>query len=187
MNKAATRNGTAADVGFEADLWRTADALRGSMDAAEYKHVVLGLIFLKYISDAFEEQHAKLEAEREQGADPEDRDEYKAENIFWVPPEARWSYLKTQARQSTIGQLIDSAMVSVERDNPSLKDVLPGRTLRGRMWPDLKAYPWPRPRSAQSTQTACRSRARRWMRGRRDRRRAGDSPALQRLSVWLRL
>jgi type I restriction enzyme M protein len=125
MNKTTSRNGTAANVGLEADLWRTADALRGSMDAAEYKHVVLGLIFLKYISDAFEEQHAKLEADREQGADPEDRDEYQAENIFWVPPEARWSYLKTQARQPTIGELLDNAMASVERDNPALKDVLP--------------------------------------------------------------
>jgi len=96
---------TAANLGFEAKLWATADALRGSMDAAEYKHVVLGLIFLKYISDAFEEQHAKLETERAQGADPEDPDEYRALNIFWVPPEARWPHLKAQARQPTIGQL----------------------------------------------------------------------------------
>ena len=75
----------------KAELWRTADALRGSMDASEYKHVVLGLIFLKYISDAFEEGHAQLETERGQGADPEDPDEYRAQSIFWVPPEARWS------------------------------------------------------------------------------------------------
>ncbi|MGH8426886.1 MAG: type I restriction-modification system subunit M [Gammaproteobacteria bacterium] len=102
-----------------------ADALRGSMDAAEYKHVVLGLIFLKYISDAFEEQHAKLQAETKQGADPEDPDEYRAHNIFWVPPEARWAHLKAQARQFTIGQLVDDAMTGIERDNPSLKDVLP--------------------------------------------------------------
>jgi type I restriction enzyme M protein len=102
-----------------------ADALRGSMDAAEYKHVVLGLIFLKYISDAFEEQHAKLEAEKPQGADPEDPDEYRALNIFWVPPEARWSHLKAQAKQPTIGQLVDDAMAGIERDNPSLKGVLP--------------------------------------------------------------
>ena len=96
---AATRaNGTGANVGYEAELWRMADALRGSMDAAEYKHVVLGLIFLKYISDAFAEKHAALEAEKAQGADPEDPDEYRAENIFWVPPEARWHYLKAQAR-----------------------------------------------------------------------------------------
>jgi type I restriction enzyme M protein len=95
-----------ATLGYEAQLWRMADALRGSMDAAEYKHVVLGLIFLKYISDAFEEQHARLEAERDQGADPEDPDEYRAENIFWVPPEARWAHLKAQAKQPTIGQLV---------------------------------------------------------------------------------
>jgi type I restriction enzyme M protein len=95
------------------------------MDAAEYKHVVLGLIFLKYISDAFEELHAKLEAERGQGADPEDPDEYRALGIFWVPPEARWSHLKAQAKQTTIGQLVDDAMAGIERDNPSLKGVLP--------------------------------------------------------------
>jgi type I restriction enzyme M protein len=114
-----------ANVGYEAELWQIADALRGSMDAAEYKHVVLGLIFLKYISDAFEEQHAKLEAEKAQGADPEDPDEYRALNIFWVPPEARWSHLKAQAKQPTIGQLVDDAMSGVERDNASLKGVLP--------------------------------------------------------------
>jgi type I restriction enzyme M protein len=102
-----------------------ADALRGSMDAAEYKHVVLGLIFLKYISDAFEEQRAKLENERALGADPEDPDEYRALNIFWVPPEARWSQLKAQAKQPTIGQFVDDAMAGIERDNVSLKGVLP--------------------------------------------------------------
>jgi len=118
-------NNTGANVGYEAELWKMADALRGSMDAAEYKHVVLGLIFLKYISDAFEEQHAKLEAERGQGADPEDPDEYRAQNIFWVPPEARWPHLKANAKQPTIGQLVDDAMAGIERDNPSLKGVLP--------------------------------------------------------------
>ncbi len=117
--------GPAADLGYEAQLWQMADALRGSMDAAEYKHVVLGLIFLKYISDAFEAHRAKLEAERDQGADPEDPDEYRAENIFWVPPEARWSQLQAAARQPTIGKIIDEAMEAVERDNPSLKGVLP--------------------------------------------------------------
>ena len=114
-----------ATVGYEAGLWRMADALRGSMDAAEYKHVVLGLIFLKYISDAFEEMRAKLEAEQAQGADPEDPDEYRALNIFWVPREARWAHLKASARQSTIGQLVDDAMAGIERDNPALKSVLP--------------------------------------------------------------
>ena len=107
------------------ELWRTADALRGSMDAAEYKHVVLGLIFLKYISDAFEEGHARLETERGQGADPEDPDEYRAQSIFWVPPEARWPKLQSQARQPAIGQAVDDAMTAIEQDNPALKDVLP--------------------------------------------------------------
>ena len=118
-----TNNG--ANLGFESELWRAADALRSNMDAAEYKHVVLGLIFLKYISDAFEEQRAKLEAERTQGADPEDPDEYRAVNIFWVPKEARWSKLKSEAKQPTIGKVIDDAMLAIERDNPSLKGVLP--------------------------------------------------------------
>jgi type I restriction enzyme M protein len=102
-----------------------ADALRNNMDAAEYKHVVLGLLFLKYISDAFEARHAELEAERAKGADPEDQDEYRAANIFWVPKEARWSFLKERAPQPTIGTLIDDAMAAIERDNPSLKGVLP--------------------------------------------------------------
>ena len=96
-----------------------ADTLRGSMDAAEYKHVVLGLLFLKYISDAFEERHVRLEGERAQGADPEDPDEYRAENIFWVPPEARWTQLKVRAKQPTIGQSVHEAMASIERDNPA--------------------------------------------------------------------
>src|SRR5213594_3936213 len=121
----AARSKSGATVGYEAERWRMADALRGSMDAAEYKHVVLGLIFLKYISDAFEEQHAKLVADRSKGADPEDPDEYRAQSIFWVPPEARWSHLKAQARQPTIGELVDTAMSGIERDNPSLKGVLP--------------------------------------------------------------
>ncbi len=116
---------SSATLGFEAQLWDAANALRGSMDAAEYKHVVLGLIFLKYISDAFETHRAKLESERDQGADPEDPDEYRADNIFWVPPEARWSELQKNARQPTIGELVDKAMAAVERDNPALKGVLP--------------------------------------------------------------
>ena len=114
----------AINKGHEAEYWRMADALRGSMDAAEYKHVVLGLIFLKYISDAFEERHAEVLAELGEEA-AEDRDEYIAENIFWVPPEARWQYLKNQTRQPNIGRLVDDAMVAIERDNPALKDVLP--------------------------------------------------------------
>ena len=114
-----------ANLGFEQQLWQAADALRNNMDAAEYKHVVLGLIFLKYISDAFEEQQARLEAQRDEGADPEDPDEYRAVNIFWVPAEARWSHLRASARQPAIGQLVDDAMDAIERDNPSLKGVLP--------------------------------------------------------------
>jgi type I restriction enzyme M protein len=124
-NKPSTTKNGGATVGYESQLWQMADALRGSMDAAEYKHVVLGLIFLKYISDAFEEQHAKLVAERAKGADPEDPDEYRALSIFWVPPEARWGHLKAQAKQPTIGQLVDDAMAGIERDNPALKSVLP--------------------------------------------------------------
>ena len=116
---------TGANVGYEGELWKMADALRGSMDAAEYKHVVLGLIFLKYISDAFEEMHVRLEGERDQGADPEDPDEYRAQNIFWVPPEARWTYLKARAKQPAIGKLVDDALSGIERDNPALKGVLP--------------------------------------------------------------
>jgi type I restriction enzyme M protein len=119
-------NGT-ANLGFEAKLWLTADKLRNNMDAAEYKHVVLGLIFLKYISDSFEEQRAKLVAGigDYEGANPEDPDEYKAENVFWVPAEARWSHLQANAKQPTIGKLVDDAMVAIERDNPRLKGVLP--------------------------------------------------------------
>jgi len=122
-NDKAKSNGAA--LGFEATLWAAADKLRNNMDAAEYKHVVLGLIFLKYISDAFEERHAKLLKEVDLGADPEDPDEYRADNIFWVPKEARWSFLQSNAKQSTIGKLVDDAMVAIERDNRSLKGVLP--------------------------------------------------------------
>jgi type I restriction enzyme M protein len=125
QKKNARADSSGATVGYEAQLWQMADALRGSMDAAEYKHVCLGLLFLKYISDAFEERHAALLAEKAQGADPEDPDEYRAQSIFWVPPEARWSHLKAQARQPTIGQLVDDGMAGIERDNPALKGVLP--------------------------------------------------------------
>ncbi len=121
----ANSNGATAPLGFEAKLWAAADALRNNMDAAEYKHVVLGLIFLKYISDAFDAKHAELDAERGQGADPEDPDEYRAASIFWVPKEARWRHLKASAPQPTIGTLVDDAMAAIERDNPTLKGVLP--------------------------------------------------------------
>ena len=115
----------ASDLSFADTLWKSADALRNNMDAAEYKHVVLGLIFLKYISDAFEAKHAELAAAKGKGADPEDPDEYKAENIFWVPPGARWSHLLKMAKQPTIGKVVDDAMEAIERDNPVLKGVLP--------------------------------------------------------------
>jgi len=120
-------NSSTANLGFEAKLWLTADKLRNNMDAAEYKHVVLGLIFLKYISDTFEEHRAKLLAGQGDyaGANAEDPDEYKAENVFWVPADARWSHLQASAKQPTIGKTVDDAMVAIERDNPRLKGVLP--------------------------------------------------------------
>ena len=124
LGAAAESNGD-GDADFRSEYWRMADALRGSMDAAEYKHVVLGLIFLKYISDAFEEAYAQLEKEIVDGADPEDPDEYRAQSIFWVPPEARWPVLQSQARQPTIGTAVDEAMAAIERDNPALNGVLP--------------------------------------------------------------
>lgn len=120
----AQENG--AGLGFEEKLWLAADKLRGHMDAAEYKHVVLGLVFLKYISDAFQEHYDKLKATA--GADPEDRDEYTADRVFWVPKEARWSGengLQAKAKQPTIGKLVDDAMVAIEKENPKLKGVLP--------------------------------------------------------------
>ncbi len=113
----------AGSLGFEDKLWAAADVLRNNMDPAEYKHVVLGLIFLKYISDAFEERHRALLAEDPEAA--EDRDEYTAENVFWVPAAARWSLLQGQARQPTIGKALDDAMDAIEADNAALKGALP--------------------------------------------------------------
>ncbi len=110
---------------LEKQLWKTADKLRKNIDAAEYKHIVLGLIFLKYISDAFEELYATLKAEEESGADPEDKDEYKAENVFFVPQESRWSFLQSKAKQPDIGKFVDDAMDAIEKENASLKGVLP--------------------------------------------------------------
>ncbi|WP_121969721.1 class I SAM-dependent DNA methyltransferase [Leptolyngbya sp. BC1307] len=112
---------------LEKQLWKAADTLRKNIDAAEYKHVVLGLIFLKYISDAFEELFTKLKAGEGEyaGADPEDKDEYKAENIFFVPPEARWSFFQAKAKQPKIGTFVDAAMDAIEAENASLKGVLP--------------------------------------------------------------
>jgi type I restriction enzyme M protein len=119
--KKTAKNG--ANLGFEPAMWQAADKLRGNMDASDYKHVVLGLIFLKYISDAFEERHAALKSEPH--ADPEDRDEYAAENVFWVPKPARWPKLQASAKQPGIGKLLDEAMLALEKDNPGLKGVLP--------------------------------------------------------------
>jgi type I restriction enzyme M protein len=121
----AAKPSNGATLGFEEKLWTAADKLRNNLDAAEYKHVVLGLIFLKYISDAFEEIHERLLSEVDVGADPEDPDEYRAENVFWVPKDARWTFLAPQAKEPTIGKLVDDAMEAIERDNPSLKGVLP--------------------------------------------------------------
>ncbi|WP_456370801.1 N-6 DNA methylase, partial [Thermodesulfatator atlanticus] len=133
-----TSNNNGANLGFEAKLWEAANKLRGHLDAAEYKHVVLGLIFLKYLSDAFEEKRKQLEKELADPESPwfikepearyetlEDRDEYRAENVFYVPPRARWSYIRERAKQPEIGQIIDDAMVAIEKENPSLKGVLP--------------------------------------------------------------
>src|SRR5690606_13127735 len=113
---------TTANVGFEETLWKAADKLRGSMDASEYKHVVLGLIFLKYISDQFEKKYQEL-VEEGLGFE-EDRDEYLAENIFWVPQEARWEHIQNHAKDVKIGQIIDDAMLAIEKENPELKGVL---------------------------------------------------------------
>ncbi|MGB2753538.1 MAG: class I SAM-dependent DNA methyltransferase [Phycisphaerae bacterium] len=115
-------NQSAGALGFEETLWQAADKLRGNMDAAEYKHVALGLIFLKYISDAFLDHQEHLK--RQPHADPEDRDEYTGANVFWVPPEARWPYLQKNAKRPEIGKLIDDAMAAIERDNPRLKGIL---------------------------------------------------------------
>ncbi len=112
---------------FEQQLWKAADKLRKNIDAAEYKHIVLGLIFLRYISDAFDSLYEKLKADVGEyaDADPEDIDEYRAENIFFVPEKARWNYLKANAKNPEIGKMIDEAMEAIEKENPSLKGVLP--------------------------------------------------------------
>lgn len=114
---------TSANVGFEEKLWAAADKMRGNMDPSEYKHIVLGLIFLKYISDSFEELHKKIEKE-EGKEEAEDKDYYTAENVFWVPMESRWSSIRDNARKPEIGKIIDDAMYAIEKDNPDLKGVL---------------------------------------------------------------
>src|SRR5258706_16332605 len=141
MAKANTQkkpNGNDSGLNFEAQLWAAADKMRGHMDASEYKHVCLGLIFLKYISDAFQEKREQLlfgfsdpksewfikdEPQRTKAA--EDRDEYLAANVFWMPPEARWHTIKAKAKSPEIGKVIDDAMGAIERENPTLKGVLP--------------------------------------------------------------
>ena len=122
---------------FEQKLWKAADKLRKNIDAAEYKHVVLGLIFLRYISEAFEDLYEKLKkGEGEYAdADPEDVDEYRAENVFYVPPQARWEYLRANAKKVEIGKILDEAMESIEKENPSLKGVLPKVYSRGNLDP----------------------------------------------------
>ena len=127
MSKKVSKSGSDIQTGepLEKQLWKAADKLRKNIDAAEYKHIVLGLIFLKYISDAFEELFARLKAEEAQGADPEDKDEYKAENVFFVPQAARWKLLLSKAKQPDIGKTVDDAMDAIEKENASLKGVLP--------------------------------------------------------------
>jgi len=105
------------------DLWIMADKLRNNMDSAEYKHVCLGLIFLKYISDSFVKAYAEIS--QDEYADPEDKDEYTAKNVFWVPQEARWDNIVARAKTPEIGQVIDNAMYTIEKENPSLRGVLP--------------------------------------------------------------
>ena len=131
------KNKLPAQEPIETQLWKAADKLRKNIDAAEYKHIVLGLIFLKYISDAFEELHDQLKSGKGnyKGADPEDKDEYKAENVFFVPAKARWSYLQTKAKLPTIGKEVDNAMDAIEKENPTLKDVLPKVYARGNLDP----------------------------------------------------
>ncbi len=118
-------NKESIDLNFEEKLFKAADKLRNNMDAAEYKHVVLGLIFLKYVSDSFEAKHKELSSLKSEGADPEDPDEYLSENIFWVPEKARWSSIAAKARSPEIGKIIDEAMIEIERNNKSLKGTLP--------------------------------------------------------------
>lgn len=122
---------------MEKQLWKAADKLRKNIDAAEYKHVILGLIFLRYISDAFTELYQRLEKGEGEyaGADPEDKDEYKAETVFFVPEKARWAYLQSRAKMPEIGKDIDHAMDELEKENPSLKDVLPKVFARGNLDP----------------------------------------------------
>jgi len=139
LTMARKKESQSANLGFEQTMWQAADKLRNNMDAAEYKHVVLGLIFLKYISDRFEERHQFLvretrnpnnldyycDVQTQANLIVEDKDEYLSQNVFWVPQEARWSHLQSKAKQPEIGKLVDNAMEAIEHDNPQLKGVLP--------------------------------------------------------------
>ena len=125
-----------ADIGFEREIWKAADKMRGNIDASEYKSVVLGLIFLKYISDKFETKYRQLVAEGE--GFEEDKDEYTAENIFYVPTEARWERIAAEAHTPEIGQVIDNAMRAIEKENKRLKDILPKNFAR----PELDKRRW---------------------------------------------
>jgi len=130
-NSKSKKNNSKGAIGFEDKLWEAADKMRNNMDPAEYKHVVLGLIFLKYISDAFEEKYSQLKSE--DFANPEDPDEYLAENIFWVPKEARWSLIRDNSKNIKIGIMIDDAMDAIEKNNESLKGILPKNYARGEL------------------------------------------------------
>src|ERR1700736_5612402 len=136
-NGAGAAQDSTTTLGFEAKLWQAADLLRNNLDAAQYKHVVLGLIFLKYISDAFEERRVELarlcadpssdyftKSDEIRSAVLEDRDEYRSHNVFWVPGPARWEKLQAAATQPEIGKLVDDAMIAIEHENPSLRGVL---------------------------------------------------------------
>jgi type I restriction enzyme M protein len=127
---AVTNNNNTASIGFEQQIWEAADILRGNMDAAEYKHVVLGLIFLKYISDKFEERYCELKAEND---DIEDKDAYAEVNVFFVPPEARWNIIADAGHKEEIGTVIDNAMRIIEKENKKLKDILPKNYARGEL------------------------------------------------------
>jgi type I restriction enzyme M protein len=134
-NKKPQQSNENGDLNFAESLWKAADKLRGSVESAEYKHIVLGLIFLKYISDAFVERQQYLERAVKDPANleyygiydaTEEKDEYLSENIFWVPPKARWSSLMANATNPALGKLVDNAMVAIEKENPKqFRGVLP--------------------------------------------------------------
>lgn len=137
MAKKKSKTNGGGDLGFEAELFKAADKIRANMEPSDYKHVVLGLIFLKHISDGFMAKRAELERDYPDGV--EDEDEYRADNVFWVPKAARWSHLQANAKQPGIGTLIDEAMLEIEKVNPSLKGVLPKDYARPHSTPSCSA------------------------------------------------